>query len=89
MDCKVEKIFKGSLDSIPLPSPSSTVFSGDAGVARAPPEFGGSEKRQSLISAYRSLAITKNTPRLKKLYTVLPSEKFKLLAGKAKAKHYV
>ena len=71
MDCKVEKIFKGSLDSIPLPSPSSTVFSGDAGVARAPPEFGGSEKRQSLISAYRSLAITTNTTGLKKLNTAL------------------
>ena len=32
--------------------------SGGAWGARAPPEFGGSEKGQSLISAYRSLAIT-------------------------------
>ena len=37
---------------------SSSVFSGVAGGARAPPEFGGSQKRQSLISAYQSLAIT-------------------------------
>ena len=34
----------------------SAVDSGGAGGARAPPEFGGSEKGQSLISAYRSLA---------------------------------
>ena len=44
---------------------------GGAGVARAPPEFGGSEKGRSLISAYRSLAITTNTPGFKKLYTAL------------------
>ena len=42
-----------------------------AGGARAPPEFGGSEKGRSLISAYRSLAITTNTPGFKKLYTAL------------------
>ena len=41
---------------------SSAVYSGGAGDARAPPEVGGSEKGQSLISAYRSLAITTNTP---------------------------
>ena len=41
------------LDSAPA------VVSGGAGGARAPPEFGGSE---SLISAYRSLATTTNTP---------------------------
>ena len=35
----------------------SAVFSGGAGGARAPPEFGGSQKGQSLISAYQSLAI--------------------------------
>ena len=49
----------------------SAVFSGGAGGARAPPEFGGSEKGQSLISAYRSLAITTNTPEFKKLNTAL------------------
>ena len=45
----------------------SAVFSGGAGGARALPEFGGSEKRQSLISAYRSLAITANTSESEKL----------------------
>ena len=39
--------------------------------ARAPPEFGGSEKGQSLNSGYRSLAITTNTPGFKKLSTAL------------------
>ena len=42
-----------------------------AGGARAPPEFGGSEKGRSLISAYRSLDITTNTPGFKKLSTAL------------------
>ena len=45
----------------------SAVFSGDAGGARAPPEFGGSEKGRSLISAYRTSAIITNTPEIKKL----------------------
>ena len=49
----------------------SAVDSGGAGGARAPPEFGGSEKGRSLISAYRSLAITTNTPGFKKLSTAL------------------
>jgi hypothetical protein len=49
----------------------SAVFSGGAGGARAPPEFGGSEKGRSLISAYPSLAITTNTPGFKKLNTAL------------------
>ena len=49
----------------------SAVFSGGTGGARAPPEFGGSEKGRSLISAYRSLAITTNTPGFKKLNTAL------------------
>ena len=49
----------------------SAVFSGGAGGARAPPEFGGSEKGRSLISAYQSLAITTNTPGFKKLSTAL------------------
>ena len=35
----------------------------------APPECGGSEKGRSLISAYRTLAITTNTPGFKKLST--------------------
>ena len=47
------------------------VDSGGAGGARAPSEFGGSEKGRSLISAYRSLAITTNTPGFKKLSTAL------------------
>ena len=50
---------------------SSAVDSGGAGGARAPPEFGGLEKGRSLISAYRSLAITTNAPGFKKLSTVL------------------
>ena len=37
----------------------------------APQEFGGSEKGRSLIFAYRSLAITTNTPGFKKLSTAL------------------
>ena len=49
----------------------SAVDSGGAGGARAPPEFGGSVKGQSLISAYQSLAITTNTPGYKKLSTAL------------------
>ena len=36
--------------------------------ARAPPEFGGSGKGQSLISVYQSLAITMSTSGFKKLY---------------------
>ena len=48
------------------------VDSGGAGSARVPPEFGGLEKGQSLISAYQSLAITTNTPGFKKLNTALP-----------------
>ena len=49
----------------------SAVFSGGAGGARAPPEFGGSQKGRSLIFAYESLAITTNTPGFKKLNTAL------------------
>ena len=51
----------------------SAVFSGGAGGARAPPEFGGSGKGRSLISAFWSLAITTNTPGFKKLNTALKS----------------
>ena len=59
----------------------SAVDSRGAGGARAPPEFGGSEKGRSLISAYRSLAIITNTPRFKKLNTALIIEGlFKLSA---------
>ena len=46
----------------------SAVFSGGA---RAPPEFRGSQKGQSLISAYQSLAITRETPGFEKLNTAL------------------
>ena len=49
----------------------SAVDSRGAEGARAPPEFGGSEKGRSLISAYRSLVITMNTPGFKKLSTAL------------------
>ena len=49
----------------------SAVFSGGAGGARAPPEFRGSQKGWSLISAYLSLAITTNTPGFEKLNTAL------------------
>ena len=38
---------------------------------RAPLEFWGSEKWRSLIYAYRSLAITTNTPGFKELSTAL------------------
>ena len=44
----------------------SAVDSGDAGGARAPLEFGSLEKGRRLISTYRSLAITTNTPGFKK-----------------------
>ena len=40
---------------------------GGAGGARAPPEFEGSEKGRSLISAYQSLAITASTSGFEKL----------------------
>ena len=50
---------------------ASAVFSGGAGGARAPPEFRGSQKGRSLISAYQSLAITTNTPGFEKLNTAL------------------
>ena len=50
---------------------NSAVDSGGVGGARAPPEFGGSEMGQSLVSAYRSLAITTNNPGFKKLSTAL------------------
>ena len=49
----------------------SSVDSGGAGTAKAPPEFGGSEKGQSLISAYRSLDITASTSGFEKLSTAL------------------
>jgi ankyrin repeat protein len=45
----------------------SAVDSGGAGGARAPFDFGYSEKKRSLISAYRSLAITTSTRGFKKL----------------------
>jgi hypothetical protein len=53
-------------------APISAVFSGGAGGARAPPEFGGSQKGRSLNFAYQSLAITTNTPGFEKLNTALP-----------------
>ena len=47
------------------------VYRRGAGGARAPPEFGGSEKGRSLISAYRSLAVTASTSGFEKLFTAL------------------
>ena len=47
------------------------VDSGGAWGARVPPEFMGSEKEQSLIYAYRSLAITASTSGFEKLSTAL------------------
>ena len=49
----------------------SAVDSWGAGGAIAHPEFGGSEKGRNLISAYRSLAISTNTPGFKNLSTAL------------------
>ena len=59
---------------------------GDAGVAKAPPEFGGSLKGRSLISAYRSLAITASTSGFGKLSTALLRDIY-LLMVKATAGH--
>ena len=71
-----------TLDFCPRPARKETnvtlndaIDSGGAGGARALPEFGGSEKGRSLISAYRSLAITANTPGFKKLSTALLNKK--------------
>ena len=60
----------------------SAVDNGGAGGARAPPEFGGSEKGRSLISAYWSLAITTNTPGFKKLSTALVCTRYKIFFKK-------
>ena len=49
----------------------SGVDSGGAGGARAPPEFGVSEKGQTMISAYLNLAITASTSGFEKLSTAL------------------
>ena len=65
-DCLFIFDFKNVIETL-----SSAVFSGGAGGARAPPEFGGSQKGLSLISAYQSLAITTNTPGFEKLNTAL------------------
>ena len=45
---------------------------GVLGVPEHPPNFGGSGKGRSLISAFYSLAITTNTPGFEKLNTALP-----------------
>ena len=52
----------------------SAIDSGGAGGARAPPEFGGSEKGRSLISAYQRLAITASTSGFEKISTALKSQ---------------
>ena len=52
-------------------TPVSAVFSGGAGGARAPPEFWGSERGRSLISAHQSLSITASTSGFEKLSTAL------------------
>ena len=48
--------------------------------ARVPTKFGGSEKGQSLISAYRSLAITASTSGFEKLSTALLTSRKPLLS---------
>ena len=61
------------------------VFRGGAGGARAPPEFGGSGKGRSLISAFWSLAITTNTPGFEKLNTALPvAIKVQIITGRTR-----
>ena len=64
------RVLKANYFHLPIHLASS-VFSGGAGGARATPEFGGSQKGWSLISAYQSLAITTNTPGFEKLNTAL------------------
>ena len=61
-----------------LATQPSVIFSGGAWGARASPEFGGSQKGQSLISAYQSLAITTNTPGFENLNTALIVEKYRV-----------
>ena len=60
----------------------SGVDSGGAGGAITPPEFGGSEKGQSLISAYRSSAITASTSGFENLSTALLMGPLKLVISK-------
>ena len=50
---------------------TSIIDSRGAGSASPLPEFGGPEKGQSLITAYRSLAITASTSGFEKLSTAL------------------
>ena len=52
----------------------SGVDSEDARGARAPPEYWGSEKGQSLISAYQRLAIIASTSGFEKLSMVLKAK---------------
>ena len=54
-----------------LATQPSVIFSGGACGARAPPEFGGSQKGRSRISALKRFAITMNTLRFEKLNTAL------------------
>ena len=62
----------GKLTGLPkFDSHVSGVDSGGVGGARAPLEFESSEKGRSLISAFRSLAITASTPQFEKLSTAL------------------
>ena len=62
---------------------SCCVDSGGAGGARAPTEFEGSEKGQSLIFAFWSLANTASTSEFEKLSTALltPRSLLNKLAG--------
>ena len=73
----IEKNFWNSRPRIcKIYSNSSGVDSGGAGDARAPPEFGGSQKGQSLISAYQRLAIIASTSGFEKLSTALNGNNF-------------
>ena len=66
----MEKTISSPILSI-CPTNHSAIDIGGAGGARAPPEFGGSEKGQSLISAYRCLSITASTSGFEKLSRAL------------------
>ena len=67
----------------------SAVDSGGAGGARAPLEFVGSEKGQSLISAYQSLAIAASTSGFEKLSVRKEEKKRSIMFNNSKTYGYV
>ena len=82
-----KKFIEYGIHTIGIHTYHSAVFSGGAGGARAPPEFRGSQKGRSLISAYQSLAITTNTPGFEKLNTALRARAM-ARASSARTHHY-